>query len=67
MAEAQSWPVPELADQIAKQPTSPHNDRPKSDLSIILGFGLPVREMAWSDRPISEEKGPEHVLGVCIP
>ncbi|GFR03570.1 hypothetical protein TNCT_225391 [Trichonephila clavata] len=45
-----------MTGQIAKQPISPHNDRPKSDLSLILGFGQPVREMTWGDRPKSEEK-----------
>ncbi|GFR33802.1 hypothetical protein TNCT_571601 [Trichonephila clavata] len=66
-AKAQSWPVPELASQIAKQPISHHNDRPKSDISLISGFGQPVCEMAWGDRPKSEEKGHEEILGVCIP
>ncbi|GFQ96047.1 hypothetical protein TNCT_605121 [Trichonephila clavata] len=38
------WLKPEVG-QFAKQPLSPHNDRPKSDLSLIAGFGQPVREM----------------------
>ncbi|GFR31891.1 hypothetical protein TNCT_110801 [Trichonephila clavata] len=66
-AKARSQPVPELANQIAKQPISPRSDRQKSDLSLISGFGQPVREMAWGDRPKSEEKGHEQILGVCIP
>ncbi|GFQ68553.1 uncharacterized protein TNCT_108581, partial [Trichonephila clavata] len=59
-------PVPELASQIAKHPIPPHNNRPKSNLSLISGYGQPVREMASDDRPKSEEKGHEQILGDCI-
>ncbi|GFQ68600.1 hypothetical protein TNCT_544501 [Trichonephila clavata] len=66
-AKARSRPVPELAGQIAKKPISPHNDRPKSDLSLISGFGQPVHEITWGDQPKSEEKGHEQIFGVSIP
>ncbi|GFR05645.1 hypothetical protein TNCT_283701 [Trichonephila clavata] len=47
-AKARSRPVPELAGEIAKQPISPHNNWPKTDLSLISGFGQPVLQMAWA-------------------
>ncbi|GFQ95566.1 hypothetical protein TNCT_115591 [Trichonephila clavata] len=65
-AKARSRPVPELAGQIAKQPIWPHNDRPKSDLSFISGFSQAVCEMAWGDRPKSEEKGHEQIFRVFV-
>ncbi|GFR24580.1 hypothetical protein TNCT_552831 [Trichonephila clavata] len=55
LAKARSRPVSKLAGQIAKQPISPHNNRPKSIPSLILWFGRLVREMAWGERPKSEE------------